>query len=154
MAFVWSHGKLQGKAGFSLLRPLLYWFKEDCPVTHFCEFASYEDLVWIAKLEKRRYGSDAVPLETFSEWYNVNRYGFFVIRQAGVRIGHIDILPIYAPDFAPYGRGEIFETDLPIRPFSRRIERAKQLNSTLRVSSSRATLLSRGTRSKRSFGNC
>lgn len=77
------------------------------------EPATLDDLLWVAEIETKAYGPDAVPLDLMQLWYQKNRSGFFVIRsREGERVGHINLLPVRADAFQPLLEGKITEMEL------------------------------------------
>jgi hypothetical protein len=57
--------------------------------------ATRDDVSWMARLESDLYSpSDAIPERILSDWYDISPGSFSVIKRAGERIGHIDILPV------------------------------------------------------------
>lgn len=74
------------------------------------------DIEWISELEASEYTSeDAVPRETLLSWFHRNPGGFSLIENAhGVRIGHIDVLPLDLASARPFFEGQVLERE--IRP--------------------------------------
>jgi len=58
--------------------------------------ATTTDLKWIADVERRFFGRDAIPLRLLRKWYEKNPTGFQVVRTARRRrpVGFINILPL------------------------------------------------------------
>lgn len=82
--------------------------------------ATREDLIAISRMQKSFYPDDAVPLDLYREWYDVNGNGFFVVvlSRLGGRpdlediIGHFTFLAIGEQRMKLYREGKIRETDI------------------------------------------
>jgi hypothetical protein len=76
--------------------------------------ASMEDIEWIAQLESELFtGADVIPVELLKEWYNTNPTGFFVFKTSdGVRVGHINILPLRPQILELFLEGKIIERQI------------------------------------------
>lgn len=76
--------------------------------------ATDTDIEWIAELEKKTYsGIDAIPYTVLKEWYTANSNAFFVIRNKnGIRVGHVDILPLRQETLNEFISGKIIEHDI------------------------------------------
>jgi hypothetical protein len=70
------------------------------------------EFAWIAEAQKKLYPTDHVPREKYDEWFTANPSGFFVFYLNGKIIGHLTLIPFKHDRWAPYRRGEIWETDL------------------------------------------
>lgn len=54
-----------------------------------------EDIGWVADLQARTYGRDAVPADTLGAWYRTNPHGFSIMEnEDGEMLGYIGILPL------------------------------------------------------------
>jgi N-acetylglutamate synthase-like GNAT family acetyltransferase len=83
--------------------------------------ARINDLTSIAELQRSFYPDDAVPIELYKEWYEVNPNGFFVIESKTTSkdglehkelVGHFTFLAIRDECMDLYREGEIRETDI------------------------------------------
>ncbi|TWT94470.1 hypothetical protein [Stieleria varia] len=83
--------------------------------------AMESDLVEIAKLQASFYPDDAVPVELYKEWYDVNQDGFFVIEARTIDsngleskelVGHFTLLAIKDDCMELYREGDILETGI------------------------------------------
>ena len=74
--------------------------------------ATAEELQWIASLEEKQFGHDAIPLPILQEWYGANASAFVVLKCDGAKLGHIDVLPVREDAFRPFVDGAIVERDL------------------------------------------
>lgn len=99
------------------------------PIQVSFQVATDADIAWIARLEARKFHSDAVPEETLREWHTVNPNGFLILSDRGKRIGHIDILAVRDDIFATFIAGRITERGIAgsglLRPNER--EKARDL---------------------------
>jgi len=77
--------------------------------------AEERDIEWISELEASAYTvEDAVPRETLLSWFRRNPGGFSLIKNAdGVRIGHIDLLPLNTASARPFFEGRLLEREIP-----------------------------------------
>lgn len=80
--------------------------------------ATKNDLYDIAQLQKLAYSKeDAVPIDLYKEWYEVNPGGFFVLKDVGSTneneiVGHITFLSIKDERLELYRKGLIWETEI------------------------------------------
>jgi len=74
--------------------------------------ATYAEIDWVADLERQLFGETAVPLAVLRDWYGTNPNGFHIVRAAGERIGHVDLLPVKAESLQPFVDGVVDERSL------------------------------------------
>jgi hypothetical protein len=101
-----------------------------------------DEIAWIAGLEARHFGTDAVPENILRAWYDANPNGFTIIStNAGIPIGHIDVLPVRPDSFRNFIEGRITEKDLSadsiFRPRDRKKIRDLYVESVIVESDSR-----------------
>lgn len=77
------------------------------------EPATPEDVGWIARLEAEVYSpSDAVPERVLRDWYGANPDGFSVVKKHGLKVGHLDLLPLRPEPLRRFLDGIISERDI------------------------------------------
>jgi hypothetical protein len=74
--------------------------------------ATYADIDWVSALQQQLFGATAVPLAILRDWYATNPSGFRVVRAAGERIGHVDVLPVKPEALQRFTDGVIEERAL------------------------------------------
>jgi hypothetical protein len=87
----------------------------DCLTTGYrVDQAMADELKWIAELERSVYSKeDAIPEHLLREWFAVNPTGFWIVRAMdGVRVGHLDVLPLRPATLQAFLGGDIVEREL------------------------------------------